>query len=154
MTVSYVFDMCGRTETDADVEVRVPLPPGTAAKSVQLSVTKSSLTLGLKGREGPVLKVCVSNIERREGRRERTIFFVRVVVFFYVYLWFCSSFFCFFNLVWFSFPLKFPFSFPLSPCVFGVTWCFSAFSFFVFVPVSFVFLVVCSLGFVAFSAGA
>ena len=53
-----------------------------------------------------------------------------------------------------GFPLKFPLSFPLSPCVFGVTWCFSAFSFFVFVPVSFVFLVVCSLGFVAFSAGA
>ncbi|CAN0522873.1 unnamed protein product, partial [Ectocarpus sp. 12 AP-2014] len=44
------------TETDSDMEVRVPLPPGTAAKSVQLSVTKTSLTLGLKGREGPVLK--------------------------------------------------------------------------------------------------
>ncbi|CAM9248803.1 unnamed protein product, partial [Ectocarpus sp. 4 AP-2014] len=44
------------TETDSDMEVRVPLPPGTAAKSVQLSVTKTSLTLGLQGREGPVLK--------------------------------------------------------------------------------------------------
>lgn len=46
-----------RTETDSDIEVRVPLPPGTAAKSIQLSVTKTSITLGLKGREGPVLKV-------------------------------------------------------------------------------------------------
>ncbi|CAN0420090.1 unnamed protein product [Pylaiella littoralis] len=44
------------TETDSDIEVRVALPPGTAAKSVQLSVTKTALTLGLKGREGPVLK--------------------------------------------------------------------------------------------------
>lgn len=33
------------------------LPPGTRAKSVQLSVTKTAVTLGLKGREGPVLKV-------------------------------------------------------------------------------------------------
>lgn len=39
------------------MEVRVSLPPGTKAKSVQLSVTKTALTLGLKGREGPVLKV-------------------------------------------------------------------------------------------------
>lgn len=60
----------------------MPLPPGTAAKSVQLSVTKSSLTLGLKGREGPVLKVRASNIERREGGRERTIFVCVVYAFF------------------------------------------------------------------------
>ena len=45
------------------MEVRVPLPPGTAAKSVQLSVTKSSLTLGLKGREGPVLKVRLLSVD-------------------------------------------------------------------------------------------
>ncbi|CAN0451359.1 unnamed protein product, partial [Scytosiphon promiscuus] len=45
-----------RTETESDVEVRVSLPPGTKAKSVQLSVTKTALTLGLKGREGPVLQ--------------------------------------------------------------------------------------------------
>eukprot|EP00752_Nemacystus_decipiens_P003531 g3257.t1 len=44
------------TETDSDLEVRVSLPPGTKAKSVQLSVTKTAVTLGLKGREGPVLK--------------------------------------------------------------------------------------------------
>lgn len=44
------------------MEVRVPLPPGTAAKSVQLSVTKTSLTLGLKGREGPVLKVTTAEV--------------------------------------------------------------------------------------------
>lgn len=46
-----------RTETDNDIEVRVSLPPGIKAKSVQLSVTKTAVTLGLKGREGPVLKV-------------------------------------------------------------------------------------------------
>eukprot|EP00903_Cladosiphon_okamuranus_P014104 g13110.t1 len=44
------------TETESDIEVRVSLPPGTKAKSVQLSVTKTAVTLGLKGREGPVLK--------------------------------------------------------------------------------------------------
>ena len=38
------------------MEVRVTLPPGTPAKKVRLSVTKSSLALELEGREGPVLK--------------------------------------------------------------------------------------------------
>ena len=94
-------------------------------------------------------------ISRGEKGGENEPFFLSVWLCFFMFICgFVLRFFCFFNLVWFSFPLKFPFSFPLSPCVFGVTWCFSAFSFFVFVPVSFVFLVVCSLGFVAFSAGA
>lgn len=45
-----------RKETETDVELRVPLPPGTPVKSIELEVTKTSLMLGLRGRDGPVLK--------------------------------------------------------------------------------------------------
>lgn len=46
-----------RAETDTDVELRVRFPPGTAAKNIQLALTKTKITLGLKGREGVILQV-------------------------------------------------------------------------------------------------
>lgn len=58
-----------RTETESDVEVRVSLPPETPAKHVQLSVTKTSLTLGLKGREGPVLKARTTTTKTDTGKK-------------------------------------------------------------------------------------
>lgn len=43
-------------ETDADVELRVRFPPGTAAKNIELALSKTNLMLGLKGREGAILQ--------------------------------------------------------------------------------------------------